>query len=445
MNWQVWGPPLLVLAVAIIVGMALALRARLVAAPSRLAREEDLLARKATLIEEIRALEGDRGKLEEAEFQARREELIGAAAAAIEDLDAVEQGSAPSDDARPSAPQRSRVSAVAYISGAVGFFVLLGFLLVQFSSPRTGGGSMTGGSAGGAMGGGSAAPPSPEEQALIAAIEAAKKTLETEPDNLAALNTLTYDALLSRNFEGAMSYLDRARVIAPTDPDVLVHLAVLQVAVGMHDKAEVALAQVIVSHPGSGKARLWHALVLLQTGQAEAAAAEADEAIKLGLRPDEASFARSLAAEARNPTPKAPASASGAPMAGGASGAGGSSGMAMAVSEGSTTRFSGKVSLAPGVSTDQAKVLFVTVYRNAQGSPPPVSSKRLSPTAAPTELRFTENDLLMGGAEWPAEVWVRARLDADGQPGSGPGDVDSPLVGPIHAGDSGVELILGGT
>jgi hypothetical protein len=61
----------------------------------------------------------------------------------------------------------------------------------------------------------------------------------------------------------------------------------------------------------------------------------------------------------------------------------------------------------------------------------------------PTAIRFTENDLLMGG-EWPEQVWVRARLDADGAPGAGPGDLDSPLVGPITLGQEGVELILGG-
>jgi hypothetical protein len=137
---------------------------------------------------------------------------------------------------------------------------------------------------------------------------------------------------------------------------------------------------------------------------------------------------------------KKPAAAPGATASGGGATAGAA---AMAVGEGSVTRFAGSVRLADGKAVSGQKVLFVTVYRNAQGTPPPVSSKRLDPNQVPTAIRFTENDLLMGG-EWPEQVWVRARLDADGAPGAGPGDLDSPLVGPITLGQEGVELILGG-
>jgi hypothetical protein len=47
---------------------------------------------------------------------------------------------------------------------------------------------------------------------------------------------------------------------------------------------------------------------------------------------------------------------------------------------------------------------------------------------------------MMLGGQWPEEVWILARLDADGQPGRSEGDVESAVLGPLTAGASGLEL-----
>ena len=49
----------------------------------------------------------------------------------------------------------------------------------------------------------------------------------------------------------------------------------------------------------------------------------------------------------------------------------------------------------------------------------------------------------MGGA-WPAQVWVQARADSDGNAMTkDANDVSSPLIGPLDPGSSGVVLELG--
>jgi hypothetical protein len=49
----------------------------------------------------------------------------------------------------------------------------------------------------------------------------------------------------------------------------------------------------------------------------------------------------------------------------------------------------------------------------------------------------------MMGGEWPAEVWVFARLDADGAAGSSDGDVESARLGPFVPGTGDVAVQIG--
>ncbi|MFM2249033.1 MAG: hypothetical protein RL071_5108, partial [Pseudomonadota bacterium] len=86
---------------------------------------------------------------------------------------------------------------------------------------------------------------------------------------------------------------------------------------------------------------------------------------------------------------------------------------------------------------------FVMVYRNGEGRPPPVATAKLSRDGLPWSFQFEQGHAMMGGG-WPEQVWIKARLDADGQPGASAGDVDSALMGPFAIGATGVELVIGG-
>jgi tetratricopeptide (TPR) repeat protein len=418
MNWELWGPPLVALGVGLIGGAVVVLRAR--GGHSGLAEQaaaEDLQAKKAQLIEQLKQLDADREKMPDAAWQADRDALL------VQAADVLRRMEAPAP-AVAAAPPVSRGRALAWALAVPLCALAFGYVVVRYATPRPEGGSMTGGSATEGV-----------PKAADPALEAAKAAYAQNPSDLAALNVVTYDALLNRDFERSMALIEEARALNAKDADVQIHIAVLQLAVGMVDKAVLSLDESLAQRPQSGRAWLWMSLARLQSGQREQAQEAVAKALSLELRGDETAFARSIEAEL-----KKPAAAPGATASGGGATAGAA---AMAVGEGSVTRFAGSVRLADGKAVSGQKVLFVTVYRNAQGTPPPVSSKRLDPNQVPTAIRFTENDLLMGG-EWPEQVWVRARLDADGAPGAGPGDLDSPLVGPITLGQEGVELILGG-
>ena len=125
MDWQTWGPPLVVLSIGIAVGLGLALTAggQRAIEDDRTARREDLTAEKATLLEQIRSLDADRDKLGESEYARRREELVGLAAKVLAELEALEK--APLThfydlDSAPDLLEEDRVLLRTHLSRALG-------------------------------------------------------------------------------------------------------------------------------------------------------------------------------------------------------------------------------------------------------------------------------------------------------------------------------------
>lgn len=457
--WSTWGPPLVVLLVGLVVGLALALAARGQGAAGgveRRARAEALRARKESLVEQIRALEGDRAQLPEVERAARREALVLAAAEALAELEAlersgaIEEGAAAADAAaaaeaaagaapgaaRPGSRGGNPAMLGLKIAGVVAFFGALGLGLTEAGKPRQAGMSVTGG---GASGGGASA--------ADAAVAAAEAALAVNPQDLAALNVLTYEALLRRDFQAAMTHVEAARGLSPEHPDVLIHLAILRLSVGMYDVSADALQRAIAAEPERGRGHLWLGLVRIYQDQRELAVTELETALKLGLRADETAFARQMIAEAKAPP--------GSRLTEAAAEAGAPAGGAEAPSPGAPSfsgpggggpTLAGVASFGPKTAAALAElpgqVVFLMVYRSAEGRPPPVATAKASRGALPWSFQFEQGHAMMGGA-WPEQVWIKARLDADGQPGAGPGDVDSALLGPFSVGDSGAALVIG--
>jgi hypothetical protein len=220
---------------------------------------------------------------------------------------------------------------------------------------------------------------------------------------------------------------------------VQVHLGILQLAVGMTDRAQPAFEKAAAAQPDAGKPRLWLGLLYLQTGQRELASQTLTEALSKGLRPDEAGFAQSLLMEARQPAPAAGASG---PMAGGPPAAAGAGAGGPVSTE---PRLSGTITLADGVAADPSKRVFLIVHRNEQGAGPPLAVKPMSAADLPATFSLTDADQMMSKGPWPEQVWVFARLDADGVAGSGPGDLESQKLGPLSPGTDGVALVVGGS
>jgi tetratricopeptide (TPR) repeat protein len=262
MSWEVWGPPLVVLLVGLVVGLVLALRARGGELPAGGGERAALRARKDMLMEQLRAMEADRDKLHADEYAARKGALVAEAALVLRTLE-----EAPTTDAAPARPPTpSRAGArVGWALGTVAFFALLGVGLTEFSRPRGQGETMTGG-----VGDGS---PAPAPAPVSPEVEAARATLLERPDDLDALNVVSYDHLLKGELDAAMKTIDQARAVAPKDPGVLTHLAMLQLAVGMSDRAVVGLEEAIAARPDWARPHLWMGLAQLQAGQPAAAEA----------------------------------------------------------------------------------------------------------------------------------------------------------------------------
>jgi hypothetical protein len=434
-GWDVWGPPTVVLVLGIIIGVIIAMRARGESrTPADAGRRDGLLARKDTLMEQIRGLDAERGKLSDAEIATRREALITEAATALREAEAPDLPTA------PTGPPPNLGARIAWAVVVVGFFVAVGFGLTEFTAPKdnNGMGGMGGGgapSAGG--GGGGAATPSLR-------LEAAQKAIAENPDDLGALNDITYETLLSQDFAGAMTHLDKARTMAPEDPDVLIHLSILQLTVGMADRAAPALLKAAELQPNKGKPRLWLGLQQLQVGDNAAATASLQSALDMGLRPDETMFARQFMMEAMGAGTAAPAPGGSAGPGGGSAGAEAAAGGAPNSEASGEARLSGSISLAAGVPADVSQRVFLIVHRNEAGAGPPLAVRSLKASDLPLDFALTDNDQMMKGQPWPEQVWVFARLDADGKAGSSDGDVESQKFGPLPTGTAGVALVIGG-
>lgn len=393
MNWEVWGPPLVVLGGALVVGAVIAVRAIQQGRALRAAPAENLAARKEQLLEALHEVDADRAKIGEEAWRARREALVDQAA---DTLRALDQGEAEAPaDAAPAAAEGGRSWRVAaWATAVVAFFGALAWVLASNTSQRAEGQPMTGGS--------------PRPDPLVVNAE---RALEANPNDLDALNTLTWAAIRGRDLQGAMSYLERARAQAPEDPYVLTHLAVLQLQIGMNDRAEFALQRALELQPGQPRALLFLALSRLQKGDQEGGVAALEQVLSGQASTEERQMANALLTQAKAPPPQ--------------------------------TRVTGTVSVAEGQTLPEQGLLFIIARRSAEGGGPPVAALRLPLTSLPYSFTMTDKDMMLGGA-WPENVWVQARVDADGNPSTkGEGDVESAVVGPIASGATEVGLVLG--
>lgn len=396
LDWHTWGPPLIVLGVGLAVGLGFALsRPRAGAPASAPDPREALLARKEQLVEAVRELDADRGKLGDEAWAARREVLVAQTADVLRALDTAREapaaapGAEGAADAGKAAPYARRERWILGLAGAI-FIVGLAALLVSTAKPRQEGQSMTGGTANDQAG------PPPEIAAALAAVE-------KNPKDIDALNTLTWAAIRMRSLDGAMQYLSQAREVAPDDPYVQTHLGILSLQVKMYDRAIAAFDAALAAKPGLPRAMVWKGVALWQTGDL----AGAEAALQAVLTsPDASSDERSMAGEVMSEMKKPPPQ----------------------------VRVTGQVALAEGVAAPQGGVLFIIARRAAEGGGPPLAAQRSPGAAFPADFKLSDQDVMMGGA-WPDQVWVQARLDADGNPTTkGEGDLESEVVGPLSTG-----------
>lgn len=417
-DWATWGPPLVVLALGLLGGLALVARGGVRAEGDQ--RLANLEVRRQVLMNALRELEADQAKLDPADYAAQRAALVEQAAAVLREIDAP-VSAAPA--AAPVAQRGGGSRAWAWAAGTLAFFVLSGVVLQQAMAPRRDGGSMTGNQD---LGGGGA-------MAQDARVQRAQAALEANPNDLDAINLLTRVAIETQDLQSAMALLDRGRAINPSDPGVLTHFAALQIFIGRFDAAEAQLRQVLAAAPGQSEAKLW--LSVARANQGDLAEAEA---IAQGLADD-----ATAPADDRQNARALLASFAAAKAQLAAQGAGG--GVSEPTASESPPAEAGPAKVKGTVTGDVTPggVLFVYVRRSETPGGPPLAAKRVPNWQLPYEFSLSEADLIQGG-EWPEQVWVSAKVSRSGDPMQrSPEDVASAVVGPVAPGTEGVSLVLG--
>jgi tetratricopeptide (TPR) repeat protein len=396
MDWNVWGAPIAVMTIGMVAGIFLALKSR---GGSRHDPASEAWALKDSLIDQLRSLRADQAKIESAEYAYRWGSLVDEAATALKTAEEMEQAPtvlvAEKTEHRPVSWSRR----AAWAGATMLFFVGLGAALQTSTSDRKQGGIMTGG----------ILSDSPPMEAMIASLKAES---EADPTLIDPINKLAHLAIQAGDLGLAMSWMDKARALAPDHPEVRTHLAILQTSVGMAERATAELDVALAADPNFSEAHLWRGLIALQTGNRSGAVSSLEKALENASSREERSMASRALAEARRPP--------------------------------ATTKISGSMSLAEGSVAPTGGVLFIMVRRSAEGAGPPVAAVRLDPRGVPGTFTITDRDLMMGGA-WPEQVWVEARLDADGDPTTKEAsDLVAPRLGPFAAGTKDVGLELGG-
>ena len=139
-DWATWGPPLAVLLLGIVGGLALVARGGARAEGDL--RLANLEVRRQVLMNSLRELEADQAKLDPSDYAAQRTALVEEAAAVLRQIDTP---LSPTPSAGPTgAPRVGGSRAWAWAAAVLVFFVLSGVVLQQAMAPRRDGGSMTG-------------------------------------------------------------------------------------------------------------------------------------------------------------------------------------------------------------------------------------------------------------------------------------------------------------
>ncbi len=400
MNWDIWGAPIGVLCAGVVAGLVLIMRSKGAIKKDPTA---EAFAKKDSLVDQLRALKADQGKLPSAAFERRWTILLDQAALALRQAEGMASHATDDTDRAidPDATQPLSVNKAGrrwmWAIIVVAFFSGLGAVLKTATSTRGQGATMTGGAivAGKAM----------SEQ--VAALEA---TAQAEPANITPINQLAHLAIQSGDLGRAMKWMDAARALQPDHPEVRTHLAILQVSVGMVERGKLQIEAALSADPLFSEALLWKGLIALEAKDRETAVSALEAALENAGDRSARLMATQALAEARKPPP--------------------------------VVALRGSLSLKAGTTGSESGVLFIMVRNSAEAQGPPTAAVRLDPRGIPGSFVITDRDIMMGGP-WPEQVWVEARLDADGDPSTkSPSDLKSERLGPFSAGTENIELVL---
>ncbi len=404
MNVETWGPPFVVLLLGLAGGAFVVMRSR-GSAPHASPRQEDLLARKEALVEELRGLQAERGKVDDAAFDQRWRATLNRAAMALRDLEEADPDTVEVDRALSKEVPGSK--GAAWAAAFLAFFAILGVTLTQATRPRGEGGTMTGATV---------------DQREVA-LQKLQERLDANPQDVDAAAALAHAAIRSGDFDAGMRYVEAGRQVDPQNAKIQASLAALMIAIGMLDKAQENLDEVQARDPNLATAWLWRGVLELNRGNLAPAEAALTKALELSQDAEDRRLAAMLLADARSPQAAAPAPVEGAAQAG-------------------PPRLTGALRLEGAAALPPEAIVFVFARPSVEGRGPPLAALRIPASSLPTTFALGDSDIIMQGTPWPDQVWLSARVDTDGNAATREeGQPVSEAQGPFTSGQT-VELVL---
>lgn len=413
LDWNTWGPPIVVLLLGLVVGLISALRVQSGRDSRPVEVQVALAARKASLVEQLREHDGDRHKTDDSAWLVRREALLTEASDVLRQL---EEGVP--ETAAEAPTTAGRKVTLAWGGGLLVFFGLAAGGVSQFASERADDDSMTGNTSAG----GSTDP-------YAADVAAAEARLAQEPDHVASLNLLAHVAIERKALQEAMGLIDRVKAIDETDREMRVHVDALRLLIGMADKAQASLEALLIEDPELSEAMRWLSYARFAQGDLDGAVGWLEKAQGVGSERDRL-VAQAWLLELRAAQAQLAAGGGAAPSA------------AAPQAAGANPKVQGTISLGEGVQALSGGRMFVLARAAETERGPPLAAVPVDTSALPVAFGLGSGELIRGG-DWPDQVWLKAKWSAGGDPmTTQPGDLVTGLIGPISTGDTDVVLVL---
>jgi hypothetical protein len=242
-------------------------------------------------------------------------------------------------------------------------------------------------------------------------LQSARDTLEEDPSNLEALTVLARRALLDGDLPDAMNYVQRADAVSPNDPKITVYSGAMATMVGMSNRALERILPVVEAHPNDHEAQWWLGVTYSSMARFDEALVHLKQTVVLSADSQEAAFARGLIAE-------------------------------LEAAMNTEIHAAGVVRLSESAVVPENGILFVAALRTPVEGGPPLAAVRFPRFSFPMQFSMSAANMPMGG-EWPEEFWIRARIDADGDPMTkSEEDIKTAILGPFKKGTLDLEVSL---
>lgn len=434
----VWIAPATLLALGLVAGGVIAWRLTQHSDAGTLLNElnrADLEKRRDEVIAAVRALDLEKDKLSPEEYASQRQALVTHGALALRGLeesmahpdrdeltatveskrdvlgdettnaivDALQSPTPP-----PAAPTSTWMSGAVVLGGLSALILLFLTLIVVQERPEPTPAPQV-------QAGRQASPSAPQLPPPGAREQAWLSSLQSNPNDLAALNGLTDWEIRRQQWNSAIQYNSRALKVSAEDAEANVWGAFLIYRTGNYPKAVEQLEGVIARTPDYARAHQFRGMIHMRFREFDLAITKFNDALARTSDPQEQAGIQALIGEARQ-------------------------GLAANKPE-----LAGSITLAPGVDPKAwgpTAQIFVSV-KASSGPPMPLRAKRVPISEFPAKFSIASTDAPMRGGPLPETVSLTVKVDLDGNPmGDDPGAPKVILEG-IKPGQLDVAVELG--